>query len=458
MQDHSLHIEQLWQGLDDTTRAPVQRVLAEVVRYDKDVLAEAFYRHMLADPAAAQFLSVKAVEDRLRPGLAQWLEQLFCHADADELKAVLALQRHVGEIHARVGIPVNLVARGMRLLKREIAERLLATTLDRDDLVHAVLRADRLIDIAFEEMSSAFVHSRESGVRVDEAYRMFSAGHNLSLERERQLGAVLDWENRLFRALATDLPTDNLSLMSHSPFGLWLHHKANLIFDATHELPLIDACVQRIDQTLFPQWSRSQGLPLAELRSLVRAVTSEIERIKFLLEAMFDRMTDLEVGRDALTQLFNRRFLQTVLRREIELNRRRGDPFCVLMLDIDFFKQVNDQHGHEAGDRVLQGVAALLVQQVRAGDFVFRYGGEEFLVVLTEVDAAQAQAVAEKMRRRVEQARMPVADDRMLNVTLSIGIAAYDGHPDYQRMVDLADKALYAAKAAGRNRCVLSGA
>jgi diguanylate cyclase len=163
-------------------------------------------------------------------------------------------------------------------------------------------------------------------------------------------------------------------------------------------------------------------------------------------------MIDLDVGRDVLTQLFNRRFLPTILKREIDLFQRKGTPFCVLMLDIDFFKAVNDLHGHDAGDRVLQNIAALMLNQVRVSDFVFRYGGEEFLILLAEVDVDQAEVVAEKIRARVEAAVIPLSEDRLIQVTLSIGIAAFDGHPDYQRAVDRADKALYAAKHAGRNQ------
>lgn len=451
-------MRQLWQGLSETSAPGVQKALSDLVLGSKSELALAFYNFMLEDPGAAPFLSVKAVEARLKPGMERWLERLFCHESIEELEAVLAMQRHIGGVHARAEIPVQLVARGMRLLKREIITRLLQTNLSRDDLIDAVLRTDRLIDIAFEEMSAAFVHSHDADVRVDEAYRMFAAGHNLALEREKQLGALLEWENRLFRSVATELPLDELATLNDSAFGLWLHHKAALIFDETRELPLIDESMRRIDETLFPQitHNRDKTLQSAEVRALVKAVMAEMEQLKFLLNIMFERLTDLEVGRDVLTQLFNRRFLQSILKREIELNRRKKSQFCVLMLDVDFFKRVNDQHGHDAGDRVLQNIAGLLVNQVRVSDFVFRYGGEEFLIILAEVDALRAQEVAEKIRRRVETAEILLADAKMIKVTLSIGIAEYDGHPDYQRIIDRADKALFAAKNDGRNRWVLA--
>lgn len=450
-------IEQLLHEHDSTSPA-LRNALSVIVLRDKETLAEIFYRDMLEDKEASKFLSAKSVESHLKPGLCLWLKKLLCHEGRDELKAVLAMQRHVGEVHARADIPIKLVARGMRLLKREINSRLVDTTLAPDELVKTILYADRLIDIAFEEMSAAFVHSRDSGVKVDEGFRLFAAGQNLSLEREKQISALLDWENRIFRALATGMPLDESSAIENSAFGLWFHHKASLLFNEADGLGMIDEIIRRIDNSILPQIFHGDGgdIQSAEVRTLIMAIMTDVGHIRYLLGEMFERLTDLDVGRDALTHIFNRRFLPTILKREIAWNRKKGDPFHVLMLDIDYFKRVNDEHGHDSGDRVLQTVAGLLMNQVRASDFVFRYGGEEFLIVLAKVDGAQAREIAEKIRRCVEEAEIPISNNRSIKVTLSVGVAGSDGHPDYQRILDRADKALYAAKHAGRNRCEMA--
>lgn len=452
---HTAHlVDQTWQILTETCSTTVRAEVARIVGQDKADLATTFYRFMLEDEGAKPFLSVATVEARLKPGLQRWLEVLFGHASRDELAGALALQRHVGEVHARAQIPVNLVARGLRLLKHEINTRLLATPLDRNELVSAVLYVDRLTDVAFEEMSAAFIQSSERSVRTDEAYRMFAAGRDLALEREKQSVAVLEWEARFYRLLAAGLSFDDMPSLADSEFGLWLNHKAPLLFDETRELPLILECVERIDQSLFPQlvFGRDKDLQSDANRALAKAVLVEVDEIKFLLRSMFDRLVDLDVGRDVLTQLFNRRFLPSILKREIGLARRNEESFCVLMLDIDHFKRVNDEHGHDAGDRVLQHVAGQIMSQVRGGDFVFRYGGEEFLAVLAAVDEERARAVADKLRRRIGELDIPLSGERSIRVTVSIGLAANDGHPDYQRLIERADKALYCAKESGRNR------
>lgn len=434
------------------TAPQARAVLHEVILRDKAVLADTFYAAMLADQDAAAFLAPQAVQSHLKPGMMRWLESLFCCETAPAFEAAIAMQRHVGEVHARADIPVNLVARGIRLLKREIQIRLLDTSLDRDTLLEAILLVDRLTDIAFEEMSTAFVRSHERSVRTDEAFRLFSAGQNISTERERQLGAMLEWENRVFRTLATEQDLGNLPELHASSFGLWLTHKASLLFNERLELQTLLEAVERIDRDLLPQLANGSGTPGDASRPLLRRLMQEAERIKFLLAEMFDRLADLEVGRDTLTQLFNRRFLSSILKREIELCRRRKIGFAVLMVDVDHFKHINDAHGHEAGDQILQQVATQLLNSARAGDFVFRYGGEEFLIVLAEVDREQAMKTADKIRARIEESEFLIANQRCLHVTVSIGVAASNGHPDYERIVERADAALYDAKHGGRNR------
>jgi diguanylate cyclase len=144
-----------------------------------------------------------------------------------------------------------------------------------------------------------------------------------------------------------------------------------------------------------------------------------------------------------------------VLAQEARLSRQHGSQFGVLMIDIDHFKRINDALGHHAGDSVLASVAGVLMQHVRASDFVFRYGGEEFLVILGEISPTDLLARAEVIRAAVEAFRYADVGTR---VTVSVGGALYDGHPDYERTVRMADELLYEAKRAGRNRVAVTPA
>jgi diguanylate cyclase (GGDEF)-like protein len=156
---------------------------------------------------------------------------------------------------------------------------------------------------------------------------------------------------------------------------------------------------------------------------------------------------------DGLTGIFNRRFFELRIMEEIERARRYGTGMAVIMADIDQFKQLNDDFGHVLGDEVLRQVSSLFHQQLRKIDVVCRYGGEEFGILLTQVDAQAALDVAEKLRKMVEGWQFPGVPRP---VTISAGAAVFPQHGKTRdELVKTADSALYAAKQAGRNQSCL---
>jgi two-component system cell cycle response regulator len=155
---------------------------------------------------------------------------------------------------------------------------------------------------------------------------------------------------------------------------------------------------------------------------------------------------------DGLTGLRSRRFFEQALGNQGERSAKFGSPVSVLLLDIDHFKSVNDTYGHNGGDRVLVEVTHRLRELVRPGDVVARYGGEEFAVLLPDTTTAQAGEIAERIRRGVSGAPIAVDESRLLTVTISGGIAGMPAAGTTEELVLAADRALYAAKHAGRNR------
>jgi two-component system, cell cycle response regulator len=158
---------------------------------------------------------------------------------------------------------------------------------------------------------------------------------------------------------------------------------------------------------------------------------------------------------DALTGLYNRRYMETHVGTLVDQAVARDKPLSVLILDIDYFKSINDTHGHDAGDAVLQDFAIRIRKSIRGIDLACRYGGEEFVVVMPETDMAVATMVAERLRRRIASEPFPIQKGaRMLEVTISIGIAALGPGDDAAAVIKRADQALYRAKRDGRNRVV----
>lgn len=165
--------------------------------------------------------------------------------------------------------------------------------------------------------------------------------------------------------------------------------------------------------------------------------------------------------RDALTGLYNRRHFEEVLKARIAEHARNGRGFALLMIDIDHFKRVNDEHGHDIGDEVLREAGSLLLRTVRSDESVFRLGGEEFVMIVDDSDGSghQAAGCAERVRRETEALRVQRRGRELPSITVSVGLARYPqdvpmGGSPMQR----ADAALYAAKRTGRNRVCMAGA
>jgi diguanylate cyclase (GGDEF)-like protein len=163
-------------------------------------------------------------------------------------------------------------------------------------------------------------------------------------------------------------------------------------------------------------------------------------------------------ARDGLTDLLNRRSFDHAVSAEMRRCARDGQPLSLLMIDIDHFKRFNDEHGHDAGDAVLRAVGHALRHAVRGGDLVFRFGGEELLILLPDTGAEAAAARAEEVRGLIESLAVAHDGRELGPVTASIGVASAPLHADRSRLVQTADAALLRAKQAGRNRVLVAEA
>lgn len=161
---------------------------------------------------------------------------------------------------------------------------------------------------------------------------------------------------------------------------------------------------------------------------------------------------------DPLTGLFNRRYFERAMQDELALSLRHGDDHCVLLIDIDYFKNINDTYGHLEGDRVLQIFSTTLQQQLRAADILCRMGGEEFVVLCKRVNREDVLGIAEKFRKKIERIVFRFGTD-IVRITVSIGASVFPKGPDdtIEEVINEADEALYYCKRAGRNRSALYG-
>jgi diguanylate cyclase len=224
----------------------------------------------------------------------------------------------------------------------------------------------------------------------------------------------------------------------------------------------LDGTVTRIE--------RSESVD--EIRTLLRAAIDEARAMRestSALKSHFDAKTreiqtlqqELDRARkraltDTLTGLANREALYGALESAVHDAEQDDTELCLLVLDIDHFKRVNDTHGHLVGDRVIRFVASTLKRLVKGKDTAARFGGEEFAVVLPDTPVGGAMALAENIRRAIADARLVRSDTRepLNQITVSVGVGSYRRGEDINSLFDRTDQALYAAKSGGRNRVV----
>ncbi len=192
---------------------------------------------------------------------------------------------------------------------------------------------------------------------------------------------------------------------------------------------------------------------IGKVRVSSQSLKSELNEYKKTTQSLSSKLDETEAKAlvDSLTNVLNRNAYNMKITQMIREFSRSKDFFCLLVIDIDFFKKFNDTYGHKAGDRVLRSVAASVQESLRASDLVFRYGGEEFVVILNSIQEDIAFNLAEKIRKSVEKEYF-IDKEKKLKVTISLGIACVKEGESEAELFERADKAMYVAKRKGRNQ------
>jgi len=189
--------------------------------------------------------------------------------------------------------------------------------------------------------------------------------------------------------------------------------------------------------------------------SVVSTTTSIFIVYFFYAETLGQSQRELQrlANTDELTSIYNRRSLFREGRYIFKLSKKISRSHSMILIDIDFFKKVNDQFGHPAGDSVLRQLTELLKSNIRQHDILARYGGEEFAIILSDISKKNSAKTAENLRKRIEETAFPIGEGKEVHLTISIGLCNFDSqYKSFDQVLMNADRALYAAKQAGRNR------
>jgi two-component system, cell cycle response regulator len=327
-----------------------------------------------------------------------------------------------------------------------------------------------------DELRMRAVTSKEIGLQNPEREAVLETGRNgrvlimddrpssyerlaATLSVEHTVDVEVNPNEALFRAAESEYDLIIVSLALQDFDGLRLCSQIRSL-ERTRNIPIL--AIAEADNSARLARGLEIGVndyllrPVDRNEMLARART-QIKKRRYTERLRDNVQTSIELAiTDGLTGLFNRRYMETHLGALVEQAAARNKPITVLVLDIDYFKAVNDSYGHDAGDDVLREFALRMRKATRNIDLACRYGGEEFVIVMPETDMAVATMAAERLRRRIASEPFAIQQGaRHLEVTISIGIAALSGADDNAATIlKRADQALYRAKRDGRNRVV----
>lgn len=448
-QEYSVHLRSFLENIDRELMASVRGLLEPFVA---DVTAD-FYKEMMHHPESSHFLNNEQVQSRLTNSMIEWVFKLLSIDLDGDIDAYLKRQEEVGNRHARINIPLFIINIGTSVLKKHLFQKLLESDIERAKLGAGIILLNELIDQSMAAMNRVYFSDLMIDVRDQQALRLQSLGVDMALQTEGLRSSLFDWHRQVLGLLMlSNMQPKRIPAISKTDFGLWVFHKGDLLFQDSEEVDRLKITVRNIDTAFEHALELHNKGGVDELQESLLRIDEQVTIATTVLATMSEKTLAMEGGRDPLTKLFNRRFLRTILQREVKASINTNERFAVIIIDLDHFKLINDEHGHDAGDMVLEQFAEVLSHSVRAGDFVFRYGGEEFLVVLNAITFEIAAMVGEKIRATVENHVFYVHENKTLSMTISAGIAVHDGHPDYSNLITQSDTAAYKAKNDGRNQ------
>lgn len=284
-----------------------------------------------------------------------------------------------------------------------------------------------------------------------------------ALRKDNDVACVDTFEEALVRVRGGDYDLIIVSLGMRGFDGLRLCSQLRSLPEGRHVPILVvvsDGDKRKLHQALEMGVNDYLTRPV-DTNELVARVRTQLRKKRYADRLRHNVQLSLEMAiTDQLTGLHNRRYMARHLDNLISQAQRNAKPIAFLIMDIDYFKSVNDTYGHDIGDEVLQEFARRISANVRGCDLACRYGGEEFVVVMPDTDVPFAYSVAERLRQSVEFTPVPISrQPGKLNITISIGIAGSDGKNDSaDALLHRADQALYSAKRTGRNRVVADAA
>ena len=412
-----------------------------------DGIFEAFYRRLLSDSHFAGFFRD---DDHVRELIVRQRESLR-HAVHEDIPHLRDRYTALGRFHHHIFVPFADFAVGVDFLANEVFN-IIAQDPKLVVLGHNVFR--------FFQHVKDFTAKGYLEAKLEEDRRdldLFIATTKTS--RETASGLIeqqLSWLRGVLEAIQGEDEHRMPDLEPESaPFVRWLAAEEAAQYLPPEEKRHLLALNQRIHTDAANLFYFVKHQHYTEVLMMYDKLSKYVLTLNNIVTVLAVRFKMEELVRDPLTGLYSRETLDETLSQALGLARHGGRPFCLIIIDLDDFKKINDTHGHLSGDCVLKHVAEVVQRYIRSSDYAFRYGGEEFLLVLNDTNLAGARLLAEKVRKTIEEALFPCSGTT-LRSTASFGVSEARAGEELEAatLIERADRHLYEAKEGGKNRVV----
>ncbi|MHB1949829.1 MAG: diguanylate cyclase [Gammaproteobacteria bacterium] len=285
---------------------------------------------------------------------------------------------------------------------------------------------------------------------------------NISRDELQQVMSQLDqsiynhqqWYNSLIRTLICRLQSDENDIHTEAHkkcrFGQWyFNHAPKKLCDHPGFIAIGTAHQHMHELTKHLLITSNAGNSISPLE--FDNFANALERLRLEIFTLKNELETLLYNRDPLTMTITRISMLPILREQQALVIRQSQPCCIAMIDLDFFKKINDQYGHPAGDKVLIAITHNISKHLRPYDKIFRYGGEEFLLCIPQADLNEGYEMVDRLRQETAAMNIDLGLQKPVNITISAGLTLLDPNCPVEQSIDRVDKAMYAAKSNGRN-------
>ncbi|MBN2606333.1 MAG: GGDEF domain-containing protein [Thiotrichales bacterium] len=406
-----------------------------------------FYQNLMENPEAAKFLSTELVQSRLKNDLKAWLKQLLSpKVDLGEIGRVVETQYHVGEVHARINIPMSLVSTSMFFIKHKFIAAIYGSdNFSSDDKLLLIMLLDTLMVNSLNLINEAYLHNLVQHKRAAIDYQYHTSPKDTALEIVQIKSKLYNWLADYLGYITSATPGIEFPVTEANECGLWITHKLPFIAKKMESVDQIQQLQQNLRQVIKERGVGDLPVHGNKVRNLVKEIT-------FLLTNISEQILKESEQQDGLTGLISRRYLAPIIQSETQTAMTAKTSYSVVMFDIDDFKKINDEYGHLTGDKVILEVGKAAREEIQLSDYAFRYGGEEFLLLLPECGLSKGVSTAEKIREKISKTPIDVGEKAPLFVTCSFGVSEFSNHPDYMTVIKEADEKLYESKREGKNQ------